>query len=71
MPNNPDVEQSLVAGEVYTDDHWPHGLSCGQCRHVFGEPERYSERLSAFLGDQPMLEIVCVPCATAGPRSAP
>lgn len=63
---------SLVSGEVYTEDDWPHGLSCGQCPHVFSEPERYSERLYAFLGDQPLVEVLCLPCATNFPsRSAP
>lgn len=62
---------SLVSGEVYMEDDWPHGLSCGQCLHVFSEPERYSERLYAFLGDQPLVEILCLPCATNLPsRSA-
>jgi hypothetical protein len=67
--------QSLVSGEVYVEQHWPHGLACGQCLHVFNEPERYSERLYAFSGDQPLVEIVCLDCAmtTEEPpsRSAP
>lgn len=63
---------SLVSGEVYMEDDWPHGLSCSQCLHVFSEPERYSERLYAFLGDQPLVEVLCLPCATNLPsRSAP
>jgi len=64
VSNTPDMAQSLVAGEPYTDDHWPHGLSCGQCRHVFTEPERFSGRVYAFAGDCPLVEIVCIPCAT-------
>lgn len=63
---------SLVSGEVYMEDDWPHGLSCSQCPHVFSAPERYSERLYAFLGDQPLVEVLCIPCATNLPsRSAP
>jgi hypothetical protein len=66
------IAPSLVSGEVYMEDDWPHGLSCSQCPHVFSEPERYSERLYAFLGDQPLAEVLCLPCATNLPsRSAP
>ncbi len=60
------MEASLVAGEEYRAEDWPHGLSCGQCPHVFSEPERYSERLYAFIDDAPLVEIVCLGCATTG-----
>ncbi len=58
---------SLVEGEPYVAEHWPHGLSCSQCHHIFREPERFSERLYAFSGDRPLVEIICVECATTGP----
>jgi hypothetical protein len=55
--------KSLVSGHLFRDEDWPHGLSCGQCRHLFREGERYSERLYAFVGDAPLAEIVCLDCA--------
>lgn len=52
-------------GIVYRQDDWPHGLSCMDCPHVFDEGDRYTERLYAFVEDVPMVEIVCLRCATA------
>jgi len=66
------IAPSLVAGEEYVEEDWPHGLSCSQCPHVFSEPERYSERLYAFVGDAPLVEVLCLSCATSFPsRSSP
>jgi hypothetical protein len=65
------MAESLLAGEVYVEEDWPHGLSCGQCFHVFHEPERYSERLYAFSGDAPLGQIVCLECATTRGQSEP
>jgi hypothetical protein len=53
-------------GIPYVEDEWPHGLMCEDCPHVFREGDRYSERLYAFAVDAPIVEIVCLPCATAG-----
>jgi hypothetical protein len=58
--------EGSVLGTAYREDDWPHGLSCGQCPHVFSEPERYSERLYAFVDDVPLVKIVCLDCATSG-----
>jgi hypothetical protein len=55
--------ESLVAGEAYRDDDWPHGLMCSQCRHVFREPERYTKQLDGFIDDTPLTRIVCLGCA--------
>jgi hypothetical protein len=55
--------ESLVEGEIYRDEHWPHGLMCSQCRHVLREPERFTSQLDAFVEDTPLTRIVCLPCA--------
>lgn len=52
-------------GNVYSDLDWEHGLACMDCSHVFSEGDRYMERLYAFAEDAPVVEVVCVPCATA------
>lgn len=62
------MSATLLAGEAYRDEDWPHGLTCGQCPHVFSEGDRYSERLYAFSGDTPLVEIVCLDCATTTPQ---
>jgi hypothetical protein len=55
----------------YADADWEHGLSCVDCRRVLREGDRYSERLTAFAEAAPMVELVCVDCATASaPRPA-
>lgn len=64
------MSESLVSGEVYCDEEWPHGLSCGHCPHVFREGEPYSERLYAF-DELPLVVILCVGCATTPERSLP
>ena len=56
--------ECLVMGEVYREDDWPHGLSCGQCPHVFSEGDRYSEALDAFVDEFPLVRVVCLGCAT-------
>lgn len=64
--------ESLVLGEPYCDDDWPHGLRCGQCRHLFQEPERYIARPDAFLDDTLLTTICCLACfgLTSEPLSA-
>jgi hypothetical protein len=53
-------------GMPYRADEWsPHGLACMDCTRVFREGDRYSERLYAFAEDSPIVEIVCLACATA------
>ena len=56
------MAEALTAGEPYTDDDWPHGLTCGQCRHVFGENERYIAQPDAFIEDILLTKIVCLAC---------
>jgi hypothetical protein len=55
-----------VLGTTYFDHDWEHGLACMDCLHVFREGDQYAERLYAFADDAPMVEVVCVACATAG-----
>ena len=52
-------------GIEYREDDWPHGLMCAECPHIFREGERYTERLYAFSEDVPVVQIVCVACATS------
>lgn len=52
-------------GVVYEARDWPHGLMCAVCPRVFREGDRYSERLYAFAGNAPIVEILCLSCATA------
>lgn len=53
----------LTMGTEYTDIRWPHGLRCCECNHLFREGDRFSERLDSFVGDSPVVLIVCVRCA--------
>lgn len=64
------MSASLVDGLIYRDDDWPHGLRCGQCRREFREPDRFSERLDGFAEDVPLLQLVCLSCATSEEPSA-
>lgn len=52
-------------GIRYDDAEWEHGLACIDCLAVFREGDRYTERLFAFAEDSPVVEIVCLDCATA------
>jgi hypothetical protein len=52
-------------GIEYVAEDWEDGLVCVDCGHVFREGERYAERLYAFAGEGPVVEVVCVGCATA------
>lgn len=56
------MSASLLAGEVYRDDDWPHGLRCGQCRHIFRESQRYIAQPDAFFEDALLTKIVCLAC---------
>ena len=56
------MAEALLAGEQYRDEDWPHGLACGQCRHLFREPERYIAQLDAFIEDALLRKIVCLAC---------
>ncbi|MDX6593189.1 MAG: hypothetical protein QOJ13_2385 [Gaiellales bacterium] len=53
-------------GIAYRDEEWPHGLMCVACPHVFQRDESYCTRLYGFMDDSPLLEAVCLSCATAG-----
>lgn len=57
------MPESLVAGIPYKASEWPHGLRCADCSCLITEPERYSERLTGFQDECPMLLIVCLECA--------
>jgi RNase P subunit RPR2 len=61
---------TMELGVAYDAQEWePHGLSCMDCTAVFREGDRYTERLSGFAEDAPIVEIVCLDCGTA--RSQP
>jgi hypothetical protein len=62
---------ALEMGIPYLDTDWPHGLRCVSCRGLFHEGESYTTRLSAFVDDTPLVEVVCVPCATSGDPERP
>jgi hypothetical protein len=49
----------------YASDDWEHGLACLACRRVLREGDRYSERLTAFAEDAPLVELICLDCVTA------
>ena len=52
-------------GVPYVDEHWPHGLRCGDCHQELVDGDRYSEQLVCLSGDTPVVRIVCVVCALA------
>jgi hypothetical protein len=54
----------MELGVPYHEEDWPHGLRCGECRHLFCEGERYSQRLFGFQEEVPVSVVVCVECAT-------
>lgn len=58
-------------GVAYDPREWPHGLACIDCHHVLRVGDRYVERLYAFTGDAPIVEIVCSGCATAEASARP
>jgi RNase P subunit RPR2 len=55
----------MELGIPYDPDDWDHGLSCIECQAVFREGDRYTERLTGFAEDTPVVEIVCLDCGTA------
>lgn len=59
--NANDPSQRIVRSK-----EWAGGLRCMDCHTALNDGDAYSERLSSLLGDTPMVEIVCVPCALRG-----
>lgn len=47
---------------VFREEDFPHGLRCAECHREMTGGERYTHRLSSFVGDTPVVVIVCVPC---------
>jgi len=47
----------------YRAADWPHGLRCADCNRKFVEGQPISERLDSFIGDTPVVVLVCVGCA--------
>ena len=45
---------------------FPHGLLCMDCDEPLRPGDTYSKRLVAFMGDDPVVELVCIPCAMWG-----
>lgn len=45
---------------------FPHGLRCMDCDESLTPGDTYSKRLVAFMGDEPVVELICVPCAIWG-----
>jgi hypothetical protein len=45
---------------------FPHGLRCMDCDESLLPGDIYSKRLVSFLGDEPVVELICVPCAMWG-----
>jgi hypothetical protein len=45
---------------------FPHGLRCMDCDEPLGDGDTYSKRLVGFMLDDPVVELVCVPCAMCG-----
>lgn len=56
-------------GVVVREEDWPHGLRCAECKSLLGEGDRYSERLEKFMGDVPIVLIVCLSCALGAANS--
>lgn len=56
---------AMEFGDPYVDEDWPHGLRCAECSCLIEEGDRYSQRLSSFQDDIPVVLIVCVTCALA------
>jgi hypothetical protein len=53
-------------GDIYTDEDFEHGLRCGECDTLFVEGQPISERLTDFIEETPVVELVCVPCGMRG-----
>ena len=51
-------------GIEYREEEWEHGLACLDCLRVLREGDRYSERLFALAEGAPVVELVCLKCAT-------
>jgi RNase P subunit RPR2 len=51
-------------GIDYREKEWEHGLACIDCLRVLREGDRYSERLRALAEGAPVVELVCLECAT-------
>jgi hypothetical protein len=47
---------------IVRPEDFPDGLRCGECHREMTDGEHYAHRLSSFLGDTPVVRIVCVPC---------
>jgi hypothetical protein len=57
------MTKDAIPTRVRTED-WPHGLSCGECDHVFTDGETYHQKIEAMFEDgTPVLVIVCADCA--------
>lgn len=52
-------------GLSYHGEEWPFGLMCAVCPHTFREGERFTMGLYAFSEDVPMVQVLCLACATA------
>lgn len=52
-------------GTEYVETDWPHGLRCADCDKLLGEGDRYASKLDSFIGDVPVVLIVCLECALA------
>ena len=49
-----------------TAEDWPFGLRCMDCDDPLEIGAPYSERLVGFTDEDPVVEIVCVPCGLRG-----
>jgi hypothetical protein len=57
-----DMEEMEKLELVVRPDDFPDGVRCAECHRELTDGEQYAHRLSAFLGDTPVVRIVCVPC---------
>lgn len=60
-------EQQVYRDEDFAnEDGTVHGLRCFDCGAAFIEGQPISERLDSFMGDTPVVQLVCVGCAMGG-----
>jgi hypothetical protein len=63
-------EMDEMGRHVIATGEFPHGLRCMDCDAPLRPGDTYSKRLTAFIADDPVVELVCVPCAIWGDEKA-
>lgn len=54
----------MIRRYVYVEAEWEGGLRCMDCDRVMEEGDEIADDLKGMVGDIPMNEVICGPCAT-------